>query len=191
MEPLLRAIWTHDEFYSDQAKGRTVKSPVDYVVGTLRLFGLNRSDGKTVGDGLNISDATTDMGMRLFDPPNVAGWKGGMEWINSGTLLSRLEFARSLAAAADKKTGIKLDVIPGLPQSAASDPQMVVDAVLTFLNLNTGPLAITADERDKLLAYAQSGGPTLDLSSTTTDDATIKVRGLLALAMQTPEFMMF
>src|SRR5205814_8741933 len=109
-------------------------------------------------------------GASLSAPPNVAGWKGGMEWSNSGTLLSRLDFGRSLAAAQDKKSGIKLDAIPNLPRSAASDPQAVVDAVLSFLNLNMGPLAITDDERTKLLSYAQSGGPTLDLSSLDTDD---------------------
>ncbi|HLX60698.1 MAG TPA: DUF1800 family protein [Planctomycetota bacterium] len=189
VEPLLRAIFTHDEFYSDQAKSRTVKNPVEYIAASMKLLGIN-TDGKNVGGSPELGDAASDMGMRLFDPPNVAGFKGGLTWINSSTLLARLDFARNLAASDKGKNSFKLDVIPGLPKSAAADPQVVVDAILSYLGLNSGPLAITADERNELLTYATSGGPTLDLSSTTTDDARIKVRGLLSLAMQTPEYMM-
>jgi uncharacterized protein (DUF1800 family) len=32
------------------------------------------------------------MGQVLFYPPNVAGWPAGTSWINSSTLLTRLNF---------------------------------------------------------------------------------------------------
>ena len=32
------------------------------------------------------------MGQMLFYPPNVAGWPAGTSWINSSTLLTRLNF---------------------------------------------------------------------------------------------------
>jgi len=32
------------------------------------------------------------MGQVLFYPPNVAGWPAGTSWINSATLLTRLNF---------------------------------------------------------------------------------------------------
>lgn len=41
------------------------------------------------------------MGQILFYPPNVAGWPGGASWINSSTLLNRVNFATGLA----RKTG--------------------------------------------------------------------------------------
>ena len=191
VEPMLRAMWTSDEFYSDRAKSRTVKTPVDYIVGSLKAFGVTNADGKNIGNGPELGDAGANMGMRLFDPPNVAGWKGGLTWINSGTLLERLAFGRDLAASDGKKSSYKLDVIPGLPNSATADPAAVVDAVLSFLNLNAGPMPVTDSERAQLLAYASSGGATLDLSSITSDDARIKVRGLISLALQLPEYMVF
>ena len=52
-------------------------------------------------------------------------------------------------------------------------------------------MTITDSERAQLLTYASSGGATLDLSSITTDDARIKVRGLISLALQLPEYMVF
>ena len=35
------------------------------------------------------------MGQLLFYPPNVAGWPGGSSWINSSTLLTRINLANS------------------------------------------------------------------------------------------------
>jgi hypothetical protein len=55
--------------------------------------------------------------------------------------------------------------------------------------MKTGPKAISASQRDELIHYAASKSTFLDLSTSTTDDAKIKVRGVIALALQTPEYM--
>ncbi|MEI6233089.1 MAG: DUF1800 family protein [Planctomycetota bacterium] len=193
VEPMLRAMWSSDEFYSDQAKSRTVKSPVDYIVGSMKTFGIVNTDAKQVYNSPELGDAAANMGQRLFDAPNVAGWKGGLTWINSGTLLERLDFGKNLAASDGKKNSYKLDIIPNLPKSATASPTMILDAVLTFLNLNSGPKAIIASERQKLLDYLTTNGTvtTLDLSSTTTNDARVKVRGVISLALQLPEYLVF
>ena len=39
-------MFTHDEFYSDRAKSRTIKSPIDYIVQTLRAFGIKSKIGR-------------------------------------------------------------------------------------------------------------------------------------------------
>ncbi len=192
--PMLKAMWTSDEFYSDSAKSRTVKSPVDYIVGIMKTFGIVSTDAKNVGDGPELGDVAANMGMRLFDPPNVAGWKGGMTWINSGTLLERLAFAKNLAASLKGKNSYKLDVIPNLPKRVylAVEFGTIVDAVLTFLGLNVGPMAVTQTERAELLAYLTADSrASIDLSKTTTEDARIKVRGLISLALQLPEYLVF
>ena len=36
------------------------------------------------------------MGQILFHPPNVKGWDGGIAWLNSGTLITRENFASAL-----------------------------------------------------------------------------------------------
>ena len=33
------------------------------------------------------------MGQELLDPPSVEGWHTGREWINSGALINRVNFA--------------------------------------------------------------------------------------------------
>jgi uncharacterized protein (DUF1800 family) len=188
LTPLLRAMWTHDEFYSDRAKSRTVRDPVDYAVQALRAFGV-KGNGGFVGDAAReLGDQLALMGMNLFDPPNVAGWPGGLAWINSGTLLARVEFAKDFAAADFGPNRVSLDRIVGLPLgNAAADPGDVVDAIVAQLGMDQGPLALTGGQRASLISYATSGGPTLDLSDAFTDDAKTKVRGIISLVLQAAE----
>ena len=191
--PLLKAMWTHDEFYGPVAKSRTVKNPCDYVVQAMRALGITHSDGKYVG-GANteLGDSLRAMGMNLFEPPNVAGWPGGLAWINSGTLLSRLEFAKNLAAASFGRNKFSLAIIGGLPLgNSAADPGTVVDAILHQLGLDAPPRAVTFAQRQALIDYATSNGPTLNLANEFTNDADVKVRGLIALALQAAEAQLF
>jgi len=191
LRPLLKMLFTHDEFYSDRAKSRAVKNPVDFVVQTLRVFGQTRA--KTVGStGESLGRAVESMGMQLFEPPSVAGWAGGLAWINSGTLLNRLEFASSVASSTDRRSAINLKKISGLDmRSTAADPAQVVTAILKHLELDRGPLALSDTERAELIAYASSKGATLDLATKDSDDVNVRLRGLIALALQTPAYMVF
>jgi len=187
LNPLLRAIFTHDEFYSDTAKSRTIKSPIDLIVQSLRAFGI-KSNGKTIGDNFTeLGDHARTMGMNLFEPPNVAGWPGGLDWINSGTLLARAEFAKELAASDSGANRIKLSNISGLAPlfgNNAVNSSLVVDAILAQLGLDQGPIALTPAQKSTLTGYA---GTTLDLSDDSTDDANTKVRGLISLALEAAE----
>ena len=191
LAPMLQAMWTSDEFYSDNAKARIVKSPVDFIVGAMKTFGLTSATPVRVGNSSNFGKAAADMGMSLFNPPSVAGWQGGMAWMNSGTLLARLSFVKSLAQTGTKAGGYDLKIIPGMPRSKTSLPTAVLAAVLNFLGLNSGALAITPQENAELLKYISNGGPTLNLSNYDFNDGRIGVRGLIALALQTPEYMLF
>jgi len=187
LNPLLRAIFTHDEFYSDTAKSRTIKTPIDLIVQSLRAFGI-KSNGKTIGDNFTeLGDHARTMGMNLFEPPNVAGWPGGLDWINSGTLLARAEFAKELAASDSGANRIKLSNISGLAPlfgNNAVNSSLVVDAILAQLGLDQGPIALTPAQKSTLTGYA---GTTLDLSDDSTDDANTKVRGLISLALEAAE----
>jgi len=75
----LREILTSDAFYAAGHRGVLVKSPVELVVGTLRVFELRP------GQPLPFAIAAAGMGQNLFSPPNVKGWPGGETWINTTT----------------------------------------------------------------------------------------------------------
>ena len=88
---VVRQIFTMDAFYSDQAYRALVKSPAELVAQTLKATGAN-ARGHTAA-----AAAMAPMGQVLFYPPNVAGWPGGSSWINSSTLLNRINFANAAA----------------------------------------------------------------------------------------------
>lgn len=196
VDPVLREMFNHDAFYSDAAKTRTIKSPVDFIVGTLRALGV-KSNGKGIGrSGRELFDWASEMGMTLFEPPNVAGWPGGSRWITTGTLLERLDFARRVAEASDGSNLIKFKKLDGFPLGDdAVDPAVLVDAVLAQLGLDgtQGPVALGAAQRDDLIDFASDFGATatLDLSSENTGDFRRKARGVVALVLQAAESQIF
>lgn len=201
---LLRDMWTRDEFYSAAAKSRTVKNPVDFIVQAFTSFNA-RNIGKFGGRRRdNLGARAEVMGMNLFEPPSVGGWPGGLAWINTGSLLTRAEFAEDLAVDI-QGASIKLKSIPGLIGNSAADPATVVDLILTQLGLNASqmpgnappshPTPLNSAQRDALIAYATATDngtqPTLNLANEKTDDAIVKARGLISLALQTAENQIF
>jgi uncharacterized protein (DUF1800 family) len=196
VKTILRAIFTHDEFYSPLAKSRTIKNPVDYVVQSMRAMGV-RSVGKEIGDARDeVGEMLENMGMHLFEPPNVAGWPGGQRWITTGTLLERLAFASYFTEATRGSGRIKFKKAREIPiGDAAVPPADVVDAVLRQLSLDAASTAygINATQRQSLIDFASDFGSisTLDLSKERNDDVVVRVRGVVALAIQAAENQIF
>lgn len=189
--PVLEAMFNHDEFYSDTARSRTIKNPVDYMVGLFKTLGV-KSSGKSLG-GVDLADMLTEMGMELYEPPNVAGWPGGQRWITTGTLVNRLNFARLLAET-DYGSSLDLETIVPIG-SATTNPEVVLDAIIARIGLDgtQGGLALTSGQRAALLGFLTDNGnkATLNLSYSGTDDAKVFVRGTIALVLQSAEAQIF
>ncbi|MCX7665171.1 MAG: DUF1800 domain-containing protein [Gemmataceae bacterium] len=83
-------------FYSEQAFLQKIKSPVEFVIGAVRLLGVGPT-GRLVVMPESLIPGLDAMGQRLFAPPNVKGWEGGRAWLSSGTLVARSNFSHDLA----------------------------------------------------------------------------------------------
>ena len=81
---LLKTIFTADWFYSDEVPGSKIKSPLDLLVGYQRLLPMSFNKDNTI---INLQRI---LGQHLFNPPNVAGWPGGKNWIDSSSLVIRM-----------------------------------------------------------------------------------------------------
>lgn len=81
---LLKALFTAEWFYADDVVGTKIASPVELLVRYYRVLKLQPVDEKMPIITQNL------LGQKLFDPPNVAGWKGGKAWIDSSSLLMRM-----------------------------------------------------------------------------------------------------
>lgn len=98
IKPLLRALFMSSAFFAPENRGLLVKSPVELMVGTLRQFGIEGLDMRV------LAFSGRQLNQDLFGPPNVKGWPGGNDWINSTTLLARKQFLERLFRAEEMPT---------------------------------------------------------------------------------------
>ncbi len=91
IKAIVRAILVSDEFYSEASYRAFVRSPVEFVVNSIRGLQLE-PDAKRAMQDQNIQG----MDQVLFEPPNVAGWPGGSAWLSSSTFFARTNFLDGL-----------------------------------------------------------------------------------------------
>lgn len=154
IRPLVEAILTSPEMYSTRALWTAVKSPLDAALIACRQLLADVDAGR-------VAESLDAQGLVLFNPPDIAGWKSGMRWISSWSLLSRLRFAALVAAHCDPSR------ITG--GSDAQTPAAVVDLYLRRL----GPLPVAPATRRALTDYLAAGG---------------SQRGLIRLILSSPEW---
>jgi len=85
IKPLLEHVFTAAWFYDDKNIGSMIKSPVEFLVGLNRQFYITYQRPEVL---LKFQQV---LGQVLFYPPNVAGWPGGRNWIDSSSLMYRLK----------------------------------------------------------------------------------------------------
>jgi len=87
---LLQTIFTSSHFYESQHIGTRIKSPTEFLVGIMRHLNLDfvKEEGFIYLQRV--------LGQVLFQPPNVAGWPGGRNWIDSSTLMARMRIPKVL-----------------------------------------------------------------------------------------------
>ena len=92
IQKLLDDIFTADWFYESKNIGTKIKSPVELMVGIRRYLPLtfDNDDAQLLFQKV--------LGQILFYPPNVAGWPGGRNWIDSSTLMVRLQIPQVLSS---------------------------------------------------------------------------------------------
>jgi uncharacterized protein (DUF1800 family) len=93
---LMRVMLSSDAFYAEDNRATLIKSPVEFVVGTLKTFEIEAPSLRP----FVLSAAL--LGQNVFAPPNVRGWPGGEAWINSATLLGRKQLLDRLFRNEDR-----------------------------------------------------------------------------------------
>jgi uncharacterized protein (DUF1800 family) len=86
LKPLLRSILMHPLLFESIDEPNLVKAPVVALVGMLRAL-----DAPLQGN--TMESAMIAMQQRIYNPPNVAGWEGGMAWFNTNTVQARFDLA--------------------------------------------------------------------------------------------------
>jgi len=172
---MLRVLFNSDGFKN--ARFSRVKSPIETIIGTLRLIG----DWTTPKPGLEfIFDEMKYMGQEILNPPSVEGWHTGREWIDGGTLAHRINFVADSVSDAEYP-GIR-DIINRLANEGPTiSPEGLVDGCLQML----GDYEMADETRDMLIAHAEKGS----VLRTDAEDFPSQVGETLQMIVATKEYL--
>ena len=143
----LRVIFNADFFKN--ARFARISSPAEAVVSLLRLAGGCEFPAPGIGQ---LAKHPTYMGQELLNPPSVEGWHTGKEWINSGTLMKRVNFAAGVLGDLSRP-GIRA-LVSRLQLQGDLSPEGFVDSSLDLI----GPLEVQPEVRQHLIDHASEGG---------------------------------
>jgi uncharacterized protein (DUF1800 family) len=144
---VLRTMIYSPEFWSREAVRAKVKTPFELVVSSVRALGTD------VDTPMPLVGWVGRIGEPLYQCQPPTGYSDKAEtWVNTGSLLSRLNF--SLALAGNKVRGSRSDVNALLGTDSSSDPKAALDrAVQVFLGGQAAPN--TVDTLQKQLENPQ------------------------------------
>ena len=168
----LRTLFLSDFFADEAIRFAKVKSPIELVAGTMRLVGDHISPQPNMA---LIAHEPGYMGQDLLNPPSVEGWHTGLEWIDSGSLLRRINFV------ADR---LGNEEFPGVHE--------LIDRICLHRNLNEtqlldecldllGPLILTPETREELIDHFRDLEP---LGNDATSIETLRYRKQICELLQ-------
>jgi uncharacterized protein (DUF1800 family) len=169
MRAVMREVLLSPEFVDESAYFSRYSWPVEFIIRSLKDIGWS---------GFSVNDALTpmsNMGMILFEPPDVSGWDAGQTWFSTSAMLARLNFAAQLAA--NQRFNL---ATAARSNNATSSPEALLSFITTALASAPLSLSVTGE----LAAYLRATG------AWTGSDAQIqaKTAGLVHLVAGSPEY---
>ena len=170
IKSMLRTLFTSDFFKAEDIRYEKVKSPAEFVAGVLRLTGEFDRPRREIMDR---AKQMVYMGQHLNNPPSVEGWHQGVEWLDTGTLVERINFASEQFGDLNKP-GVKAMV-----ESIASNnveplsSQRLVNLCLEQM----GDVQVSDASRDILVDFAEQS-----------DRSTEAIAGILRLSASADNF---
>lgn len=167
IKPVLITLLTSKHFFEAAQMGSIIKNPLDFSWGLLKqcyvvlpptaiqkyalLSTLNRT--------INLQQ------MEYFNPPEVAGWKAYYQepfyyriWINSTTLITRMNLTNRLSQEAITINGFRLQIQPLDVIGHCSDPENV-DTLVSELAYLFFPMPLQEKQLASLKEILLSGVP--------------------------------
>jgi uncharacterized protein (DUF1800 family) len=167
MKTVMREVLLSPEFWDPSSYFARYSWPVEFVVRALKDVGWR---------GFSVNDALTplsNMGLILYDPPDVAGWDYGKSWFSTGAMLARMNFASTLAG--NQRFNLATAAAP-----YAKSPEAVLSFVLDSMRTPEFDRGIV----DEFSAYLRANGAWTG----STPQLQAKVPGLVHLVAATAEY---
>jgi len=142
IRPVVRYILASPWFRDPSAHFARYSWPPELVVRAIKEVGWQ---------GFSLDEARAplaNMGMLLFEPPNVGGWPTGGAWFSTATMLARSNFAASLVGGQKAQ----------LASSLASAGQTASGLMAAMLD-RISPAPLDPNPQQVLTSYLAAGGP--------------------------------
>ena len=175
---MLRVLFNSDAFKNTRFS--KVKSPAELVVGVMRLVDDYTTPKPNIHE---IAFACAYMGQDLLNPPTVEGWHTGREWIDSGALVERVNFAADQIGDTSKP-GVKRLIQRLMELETTGKADELVDSCLDLV----GPLQVSEKRREDLVSYVEQGGEVRWGTPEEKQAFEVLVAGLLRLIVSSREF---
>ncbi|MBI1389987.1 MAG: DUF1800 family protein [bacterium] len=168
----LRTLFESTFFYDAEYRFGMFKHPADFVVNAVRQLDVEETDYTGT-----MRSYMASMGMRLFAPPNVAGWNHGRAWINSTNLIERFNYANRLSRRVIMHRARAQSIL----DSGYARDENDHDGIIEFLRARLIQQPLSGDEMDVLRRFAAevTGGR---------DVFRRKVNGLVHIMMTMPKY---
>jgi uncharacterized protein (DUF1800 family) len=181
---VLRAIFLSPVFSSDRAWRARIKSPAEFVIGSIRSLG-----GTIVPR--QVVSMLARMGQDLFNPPSVKGWDGGLAWVSTSFLFERFNFAASITTAHGPEGTSHVDpnaVFRGItPTTTAEVLSLAAEHLLDGeLSEPTRQAVLTYLAAPDPQGFKDGKGQPLPIADKRVLDE--KARGMLHLLLSSPEY---
>lgn len=160
IQPVLEDLFQSQHFYDaaagndDNNFGGIIKSPLDLMIGTFRIFGIQLPDPVTSAESFyektgELVGNLEGMGMHFYEPFDVAGYDSYHQypiyhrsWISTNYLTRRYDFIRKLVSDNQSMPdALKIDVVAfvqtNISNAIASDAKtLIIELAKYFLPLS-------------------------------------------------------
>jgi uncharacterized protein (DUF1800 family) len=167
IRPVVRYVLTSPWFSDPSMHHARYSWPAEFVVRAIKEVGWQ---------GFSLDKARAplaNMGMMLYEPPNVGGWPLGAGWFSTGTMLARTNFAATLAASQNVHLAATLRDEGGTPH-----------ALLTAMLERVTPAPLDTSPHEALMSYLFAAGSWTG----STEQLTTRAAGLARLLVGSSEY---
>jgi len=187
--PVLKQLIKSEHFFEENTMGAQLKSPLESMLCLLKNAGANSIQVPT-----NYWNAifywSYQLGQEIFNPPNVAGWKGHHSWINESTLTGRWNYSAAIAYLLTQNDELKenLRELAITLTNDSNDPTVITVALVDFftgqkldpINLQAAVINFKANIPEN---YFEDGSWNLYW-----DEAPLQIVNMLYYLVKLPEF---
>jgi uncharacterized protein (DUF1800 family) len=174
MKPILRNLFHMDEFKNSVYD--RVRWPAEHVVNVVNIAGTLTDPYE---NGIkDLVEYSAMMGQTLLNPPTVEGWHTGREWIDSGFLIERVNYAVDVLGSPDTP-GMRKIIARISDERTSISPKDLIEACLYEL----GGVELEARTMDILLGELGSEG-----NIAVDDNFELRISQIMELIVASREF---